>query len=61
MTRQQKRKNQRNTKLKEIEKAFSESFKVMDEGGRARTPTATSTPIIDKIMYYEREKKRGKK
>ena len=54
MTRQQKRK-----KLKEIEKAFSEAFKVMDEGGRDRPPTATSTPIIDKIMH-EKLKRRKK-
>ena len=48
MNKQQKRKNQR----KAIEKLFNDNFtSLVDEGGRAKPPTARSTPIIDKIMH----------
>ncbi len=47
MNKQQKRKNQKIN----YDKFFMESFKPLDEGGRAKVPTARSTPIIDKIMH----------
>ena len=51
MNKQQARKNQK----KSIEKLFLESFKPLNEMGRAKPPTSKSrNPIVDKALYKKR-------